>query len=78
MSDQVGNQKAGFLMTLINYFYLFQLLEHLDTRQLPRDELNPHVCRVGWSTDDNSMQLGQYNKYTGIQNKNAGEHDVEI
>ena len=61
MSDLVENPEDRFsheAAHLILIIYLFQLLEHLDTRQLPRDELNPHVLRVGWSTDDNSMQLG--------------------
>lgn len=36
-----------------------KLLENQDVRHLGEEETNPHVCRVGWSTDDNTMQLGE-------------------
>lgn len=35
-----------------------KLLQHLDA-QLPIDELNPHVLRLGFSVDSTSMQLGE-------------------
>ncbi|GFT93361.1 heterogeneous nuclear ribonucleoprotein U-like protein 1 [Nephila pilipes] len=33
--------------------------EHLDVSHLPADEPNPHVVRVGFSTESSSMQLGE-------------------
>jgi len=35
-----------------------QLNENMDVSHLGPEETNPHVLRVGWSTDDNNMLLG--------------------
>ncbi|XP_069692636.1 heterogeneous nuclear ribonucleoprotein U-like protein 1 isoform X2 [Periplaneta americana] len=39
-------------------FYEVKLMENCDVSHL-EDEPSPHVVRVGWSTDDTSMQLGE-------------------
>ena len=37
-----------------------QVIEHLSVDHLPDEEKTRHVVRVGFSTDDSGMQLGQY------------------
>ncbi|ESP02305.1 hypothetical protein LOTGIDRAFT_138642, partial [Lottia gigantea] len=39
--------------------YEVKLLENLNVDHLPSEESNPHVLRVGWSTDSTSLQLGE-------------------
>ncbi|XP_052275721.1 heterogeneous nuclear ribonucleoprotein U-like isoform X3 [Dreissena polymorpha] len=39
--------------------YQVKLTENLEVEHLEADEANPHVLRVGWSTDDNNMLLGE-------------------
>ncbi|XP_041353228.1 heterogeneous nuclear ribonucleoprotein U-like protein 1 isoform X2 [Gigantopelta aegis] len=39
--------------------YEVKLLENLNVDHLPAEESNPHVLRVGWSTDSTSLQLGE-------------------
>ena len=56
----------------IKFCGLFQLVENHDVRHLPSEETTPHVCRVGWSTDDNSMQLGKQSSY------NLATHTIQI
>ncbi|XP_052768267.1 heterogeneous nuclear ribonucleoprotein U-like isoform X3 [Mya arenaria] len=36
-----------------------KLMENLEVEQLGEEETNPHVLRVGWSTDDNNLLLGE-------------------
>ncbi|XP_064490069.1 heterogeneous nuclear ribonucleoprotein U-like protein 1 [Ornithodoros turicata] len=36
-----------------------KITKFLDVSHLPSDEPNPNVARVGWSTNDTSMQLGE-------------------
>jgi len=42
---------------MFNTFF-FKIVENLDTDAGP-DEVNPHVVRVGWSTDSNNLLLGK-------------------
>lgn len=36
---------------------MLQIVENLEA-DVNADEANPHVARVGWSTDDNNLLLG--------------------
>ena len=49
------------ILIILRPDFVLQLLEHQDVSHLPAEETHPHVCRVGWSTDDNTMQLGTRN-----------------
>ena len=44
------------LMSLVCYV---QIVEHLNVEHLPPEETSRHVVRVGFSTDANSLQLGE-------------------
>jgi len=44
---------------MYQFRYCFrQLNENMDVSHLGPEETNPHVLRVGWSTDNNNMLLG--------------------
>ncbi|XP_060601216.1 heterogeneous nuclear ribonucleoprotein U-like protein 1 isoform X2 [Ruditapes philippinarum] len=42
-----------------NVAFEVKLLENLPVEHLGPEETNPHVLRVGWSTDDNNLLLGE-------------------
>ncbi|KAL8600488.1 hypothetical protein ACOMHN_044953 [Nucella lapillus] len=51
--------RAMFGVTSGKVAFEVKLLENLNVDHLPSDETHPHVLRVGWSSDDTSMQLGE-------------------
>lgn len=52
--DAVALVKVQLLIDMTN---VLQLMENLNAEVGP-DEANPHVLRVGWSTDNNNLLLG--------------------
>ena len=50
--------RANYGVTKGKVAYECKILEHLNVDHLPDEERTRHVVRVGWSTDESSMQLG--------------------
>ena len=57
----IGSHKIFLLLS--NFLILsicLQVLENLNVDHLPKDELNKHVMRAGFSVNSTSLNLGKF------------------